>query len=45
MTGFLSKNKDEICKEKTPDWLWQLQGYENLLDKAKELIDIAEKQI
>lgn len=45
ITGFLNENKAEICKEKTPAWLWQLQGYENLLDKAKELIDTAEKQI
>ncbi len=45
VTGFLNKNKDKICKGKIPDYLWQLQGYENLLDKARELIDLAKKQI
>lgn len=45
ITDYLIENKDLICENKYPGWLWQIQGYENLMDKARELIDKAKKKI
>lgn len=42
---YLLDHKDSICQNKYPNWLWQLQGYDNLMDKARELIAQAEKKI
>ncbi len=45
VTGFLNEHSKQISEKRESDWLWQLKGYDNLLDKAKELIAGAQKTI
>ncbi len=45
ITDYLSEFRDKIVEKKEPDWLWHLKGYNNLIDKAKETIDLAQKTI
>lgn len=42
---FLKSNEEILCQNKNSNWLWQLKGYENLLDKAQELIEEARKEV
>ncbi|WP_143122594.1 TrmB family transcriptional regulator sugar-binding domain-containing protein [Sporomusa acidovorans] len=45
INNYLLMHKDAISQNKYPNWLWQIQGDDNLVDKARELIDKAEKTI
>lgn len=45
INNYLLDHKNIICQNKYPNWLWQMQGYDNLMSKAGELIDKAEKSI
>lgn len=42
---YLLDHKDSIGQNKYPNWLWQIQGYDNLMDKAGELLAKAENTI
>lgn len=45
INSYLIDHKNSISQNKYPSWLWQIQGYDNLMDKARELIGKAEKTI
>lgn len=45
ISNYLLDHKDSISQNKYPNWLWQIQGHDNLMDKARELIKEAEKTI
>jgi sugar-specific transcriptional regulator TrmB len=45
ISNYLLANKDSINRNTYPNWLWQLQGYDNIMDKASEFIDKAKNNI
>lgn len=45
ITKDLYQLEDNITQTIDPVWLWQLKGYENVLDKAKELINQSHKYL
>ncbi|MCT4686876.1 TrmB family transcriptional regulator [Vallitalea sp.] len=45
INNYLLKYKDVISENKYPNWLWQMQNYDNIMDKAKEFINEAKEKI
>lgn len=45
INNYLLDYKNSISQNKYPNWLWQIQGYDNIMDKAKEFINKANKTI
>ena len=45
ISSYLLDHKDSISGNTYPNWLWQIQGYANIMDKAGEFIDKAQKSI